>query len=198
LGDDIVISDPRVAEVYKGLLVRLGVDYSPAKTIDSDVLVEFAKRLFYKGTEITPFPVSSIRECSKSYYVLVNLLIDLSKRGWEARVSVPSAVSAFYSVCRKMPSRFVKGILDKAEYSERVMLITRGAIPAGQALTDPARKDGHTFVLNDEVGVNILRNIAVELFTESNPENSSMFRKKPNSVGLGPFAISLVELLSGY
>jgi hypothetical protein len=198
LGDDIVISNPQVAERYLELLVALGVDYSPSKTIRSQHLIEFAKRLIYKGVEISPFPVSSLRECKKSYYVLVHLLIEYASKGWQVSVSVPSAVSSFYSIVNRLPSRMTKKIEERAEYSECVMLITRKAIPAGEVITNLARKAGYSFSINDTVGASLLSNIAIELFTESNPENNPLFPSKRKSIGLGPFAIGIVEYLSGY
>jgi hypothetical protein len=67
LGDDIVICDKLIAESYMDLIKTLGVDYSVAKTHKSSHFFEFAKRIFYKGQEISPFPYSAIKEVSKSY-----------------------------------------------------------------------------------------------------------------------------------
>jgi len=53
LGDDIVIGGKEVAIKYMELLTTLGVEYSPHKTHISDHLYEFAKRVFFQGTEIT-------------------------------------------------------------------------------------------------------------------------------------------------
>lgn len=196
LGDDICISDQRVADAYMSLLSSLGVEYSKEKTIRSLHLIEFAKRLFYKGNEITPFPVSSIKESIKSYYVLTALLIDYSSKGWITRIGVPSSVSDFYGIYLNRPSRFRKTILERATFSERVMLITRGAIQAGETLTSLARQYGYPeLVFNDSVGNSILQNITVQLFTESNPENMSTTNRL--CMGLGPMAISLVETFSG-
>jgi len=60
LGDDILIGDPSVGREYRALVAELGVEVSEAKTYVSQDLCEFAKRLLYKGSEITPFPVSAV------------------------------------------------------------------------------------------------------------------------------------------
>lgn len=39
----------------------LGVEVSVLKTHTSPHFFEFAKRLFYKGVEISPFPISAIQ-----------------------------------------------------------------------------------------------------------------------------------------
>jgi hypothetical protein len=80
LGDDIVIGDKEVAEFYLKVIKDLGLEYSPLKTHTSLHLFEFAKRLFYKGNEITPFPFSALKECQKSVTQLTTLLLDQSSR----------------------------------------------------------------------------------------------------------------------
>jgi hypothetical protein len=58
LGDDLVIGDYRVAREYLALCQVIGVDVNISKSIVSDNLsLEFAKRFFYKGTEVTPVPL---------------------------------------------------------------------------------------------------------------------------------------------
>jgi len=56
------------------VIKKLGVEYSLAKTHRSNNFFEFAKRLYYKGIEITPFPVSALKECGKSSLSLTTLL----------------------------------------------------------------------------------------------------------------------------
>nr|DAG91281.1 MAG TPA: RNA-dependent RNA polymerase [Riboviria sp.] len=74
LGDDIVICDEEVAEMYMTILTDLGVEYSKAKTHKSKDFYEFAKRIFYQGVEVSPFPVSALKECGKSYDLLTTLV----------------------------------------------------------------------------------------------------------------------------
>jgi hypothetical protein len=81
LGDDIVIGHKEVAEAYIRLLKSLGVEISELKTHKSQHLYEFAKRQIYKGLEISPFPISALKESMSRYYRMTNLLIEQSKRG---------------------------------------------------------------------------------------------------------------------
>jgi hypothetical protein len=60
LGDDIVLTNPKVAEKYSELMDKLGVELSDAKTHVSDDTFEFAKRWYQAGTEISGFPLSAI------------------------------------------------------------------------------------------------------------------------------------------
>lgn len=58
LGDDIVIRDDAVAKAYLVTMRSLGIEISEAKTLVSKDSFEFAKRFFFKGLEVTGFPVN--------------------------------------------------------------------------------------------------------------------------------------------
>lgn len=51
LGDDVIISDPSLAKIYERTLHHCGVEVSPAKTIISDHLAEFAGFLAHRTTQ---------------------------------------------------------------------------------------------------------------------------------------------------
>jgi hypothetical protein len=58
LGDDIVIANSNVATEYVKIMKEIGVDIGFHKSVISNNLsLEFAKRFFYKGKEVTPFPL---------------------------------------------------------------------------------------------------------------------------------------------
>jgi hypothetical protein len=58
LGDDVVIANGDVASKYVAFMERVGVDIGFHKSIvSSNLSLEFAKRFFYKGEEVTPFPL---------------------------------------------------------------------------------------------------------------------------------------------
>jgi len=82
LGDDIVIGNDEVAYQYKKLLIEIGVEYSPHKTITSKHLFEFAKRVFYQGKEVTPFPLSGLKESAHRYYLCVEFFNQVKDRGY--------------------------------------------------------------------------------------------------------------------
>jgi len=62
LGDDIVIFDSRVAKRYHAIMLSLGVECNLAKSIISKdgVMMEFAKRIFFKGIDISPAPLKEL------------------------------------------------------------------------------------------------------------------------------------------
>lgn len=61
LGDDIVIGDRDVAREYVRIMDTIGVKIGFNKSITSKNLsLEFAKRFFHKGVEVTPLPLVAI------------------------------------------------------------------------------------------------------------------------------------------
>jgi len=60
LGDDLTIVNEAAAKTYLDLISCLGMDYSPDKTYLLVGNAEFAKSLFRKGEDLTPFPVSNL------------------------------------------------------------------------------------------------------------------------------------------
>lgn len=60
LGDDLVIGDRKVAEEYLRVLSILGVQCGLHKSVlsNGNVVIEFAKRTFYKGVDVSPLPLT--------------------------------------------------------------------------------------------------------------------------------------------
>jgi len=81
LGDDLVIGNKAVAERYMAIIAALGVKYSPLKTHISTRMYEFAKRIILDGEEISPFPISAIKENSKASYAMSTLLMEEKRKG---------------------------------------------------------------------------------------------------------------------
>lgn len=98
LGDDILIKDIEISKMYKSIMSTLGVEVSELKTHESQHFFEFAKRLFYKGEEVSPFPISALQEINNKYYLIVSLLVELENKGWKPIVGIPEVVSAFASI----------------------------------------------------------------------------------------------------
>jgi len=82
LGDDVVIADDQIAEKYKQLLSDLDVPISMIKTHISKEICEFAKRWYFRGSEITAFPLHSMKNNLKRYYLLQNTIEDSRKKGY--------------------------------------------------------------------------------------------------------------------
>lgn len=60
LGDDIVLTDGKIAHEYQAILDELGVKVSPMKTHVSAHTYEFAKRWIHKGTEVSGVPFTEL------------------------------------------------------------------------------------------------------------------------------------------
>jgi len=82
LGDDIVISDTKVAEYYQAMLKSLGVEISGSKTLISSDTFEFAKRLIHRGIEVSPFPVVDVEQHKSRPESLGYVIYSARKKGW--------------------------------------------------------------------------------------------------------------------
>jgi hypothetical protein len=90
LGDDVVIGDRNVAAEYVKIMKEIGVKIGFNKSIVSGNLsLEFAKRFFYKGEEVTPLPLVGIA-C-----------------GWLGVTGVPEVVKASEDRTGTLPSLFL-------------------------------------------------------------------------------------------
>jgi hypothetical protein len=72
LGDDLVIANRRLAELYSDYTQSLGVVISHAKSVTADELggisaAEFAKQLLREGKDLTPMPAPLIKELYNPY-----------------------------------------------------------------------------------------------------------------------------------
>nr|UPW42271.1 MAG: putative RNA dependent RNA polymerase [Heilongjiang mito-like virus 10] len=193
LGDDIVIGDDEVASMYLEVLKTLGVKVSPLKTHRSPHLYEFAKRLIYKGEEITPFPISALRESCKISYLMVNLLVESENKGFKTTKGIPDALASFYGRTMDAPSVLRRRIRDSSASCELIMRIMRDTSRASTLINEFLGRWSYPLPqLNQEVCLNILSNIAVGLFAES---HESLLR--PSARNLGLLAEELVMGLTG-
>jgi len=142
LGDDIVIGNEAIAEMYMSLLSSLHVDYSPAKTHQSKDFYEFAKRIIYKKEEISPFPISALFTAQKSSDTLVTVLRAAKERGWKLG-NISSSVRLYFSLVKEYRSKVCKKIEVDALCFDAVLSLTQGAVSAVDVFNDMAGKNGH-------------------------------------------------------
>lgn len=194
LGDDIVIGDKEVAELYRRVMVDiLGVEISPTKTFTSPIFFEFAKRRFLRGEEITHFPISSLKESSSRYYLMVNSLSEAEDRGWIPGDGVPLAVSEYYSLVKRFRSKRVKDLYKKSYICERVMKMTRGASP-GTELNALCAFFGLPITEMSDEGSNVfITNICRDLYTEALGKMTA-----PGGEPLGDLATNLVMYFTSF
>jgi hypothetical protein len=58
-------------------------------------MFEFAKRIFYNGVEVSPFPISALQSTSSRSYLLIEVLMEAINRGW-AFPSLEYSLAGFY------------------------------------------------------------------------------------------------------
>lgn len=192
LGDDIVIADEEVAVLYETVIQSLGVKFSGVKTHRSAYFMEFAKRLIYKGQEISPFPVNGFYQSVKSPELLTNEVLSAEKKGWKTD-SVALAVTRVYELLFKYRSKFRKKLGERSYISEQVMRVTWDIQHAAEALAGLCRmKNIPLRRLTDEEASNVFSQLAVVAFTNSDPTAPGF--KEP----LGELAVNIVCCLTGH
>lgn len=146
LGDDIVIGHDKVAEEYIRLITALGVEISKAKTHVSKDFLEFAKRLAFKDGEVTPFPISALKESSKRYYLLVSLLLQEQRKGWVPVDGIPPAIENFYTHVKPIRRKLRRRLVQWAAATELVIKFARELIPATEVVNTLGRQNNDLWV----------------------------------------------------
>jgi hypothetical protein len=132
LGDDIVIGDRYVAAEYVEIMDTLGVKIGFSKSIISKNLsIEFAKRFFYKGVEVTPLPlvgvavswlgVSGVPEIVKTVKERTGKLLSLA--------SISKCIGLGYKACSSASTRRIKDMPNMLR--SIVVLLTRPGASMG-------------------------------------------------------------------
>jgi hypothetical protein len=108
LGDDVVIADPEVARHYSAVISDLGVEISFNKSLISKDTFEFAKRIFYKNTEFTAFPLAAMYENRRDIAALWSTTLVARERdfGWLFPQAIPRLLAKFQKTlgCHKRQS----------------------------------------------------------------------------------------------
>jgi len=139
LGDDILIGDHNLYARYREKLKLYRVEVSEAKTHESEILCEFAKRWIYKGQEISPYPLPALREAGKKFMNLVPLVVEEEKRGHLLECGIPEAVSMWIRICcsdvenkRFRREKFYKAQSKKSQVVYDIIRYFRGKCSASQ------------------------------------------------------------------
>jgi len=169
LGDDIVIAGEKAAQAYLEFCRTLDIPISLQKTHSSKDVYEFAKRWFFKGTEITPFPTSGFIEMSKRYFTLTQFLYAERKKGFLVSQEIPSVVGCWYRIrykSRRFASKFIVKSLQLVSLFRAFDDYTTGTTAINILLDCLNRPRISTSVIRD-VGTAMISNVAVEMFSES-------------------------------
>lgn len=82
LGDDIVIADSLVAKEYYTLMTEeFGVEINLSKSLISNKLIEFAKRLVLRNGEISPVGAKNLSLALTTPQGIISLLVDITNKG---------------------------------------------------------------------------------------------------------------------
>lgn len=132
LGDDIVIQGRALAEKYKEILQHLGVEISQSKTLEGSA-IEFAKRLFKDGNEVTPVPVRMIQALTGDPLLIregLNHTIDRSSTTSSDCLLRLTPYLRDYSVINRVPLNKVE-VLISAPFGDGPLSILQGLNPEG-------------------------------------------------------------------
>jgi hypothetical protein len=156
LGDDLVIRDRLTAEKYLVLIAALGVDYSLEKSFFSYGLAEFAKSLFLRGNDLTPFPlgafgfekntiVSNIQviltECSKRQFrTTLSTIVGISPTRWRKLVHITALSPLIPKSVLDVQSRSDHGIFLSFLFIQKIRYFSH---------LKTVRDSTHAFAIND-------------------------------------------------
>jgi hypothetical protein len=102
LGDDLVIANREVALQYKILCSQLDMPISDEKTLVSETMLEFAKRIVISGVEVSGFSIGGFLETWKKYSLLHEFLRNQATHGWSLPISVhPDLIRATFSFFKR-------------------------------------------------------------------------------------------------
>lgn len=128
LGDDIVINGKAHAQSYKEVMSRLGCQFSDAKGM-SGYSIEFAKRIFHKGTEVSPIPVNMVTALLKDPVLIHDTVYQLVQR------------SSYLERRELRVNRFLESASELTNYSlHKLEILTYS--PFGDRRFDPHPIDG--------------------------------------------------------
>jgi len=82
LGDDVVINHDGVAAEYLELMKALGVSIQLSKSIVSKDTIEFAKRWFHQGVDLSPLGAGNILQTMRRPYFVGSLLREADQKSY--------------------------------------------------------------------------------------------------------------------
>jgi len=133
LGDDIVIKHNELAQKYMEVMTELGLEFSLQKSHVSYHCFEFAKRFFYNGIEVTPFPVDALLSTRKTPSLMFNVINDEALKGWVSPLGTPAVASELYSLLG-FNSTYVEKKSEIFYVAHQVMMGIRGWTTAGSVV----------------------------------------------------------------
>lgn len=178
LGDDIVLTDDRVAVEYRAIMSDLGVSISETKTHVSQDTYEFAKRWIHKGLEVTGAPLGSLFEAMRFQKGHVDSELPTK---FLKHVSYYEVATWFREVeARWLPKSST--LVSRGLLAEFFLVLGRGAISGRLAL-----KAWKFFLLPSREDTRLLRRIKCDLLGSmvlGGMLGCSRFRKSSEFIGI--------------
>jgi len=194
LGDDLVIQDESLNNKYLELLSSYGVSYSKEKShINSNGVLEFAKRFIVRGEEITPFPVSALYVCRKKPLLALNTMLEEGRKGW-FQTQQPLSVFSKWIECTTLSSSFRRKTLLNALPIVQINLAIQGFITMEEALR-PILENKYPHLINhfnddfEAKALKIFKQVVMQMFEKS-------FEDRGGKT-LGQLALDLVIFITG-
>lgn len=157
LGDDILIGDPRLGELYQKRILSLGIEVSPQKTYVSTEVCEFAKRYLYRGEEVTPFPISAVQRNLGDISLMVSAIMGESRKGFVPSSGIPECVAGL-----------IKRLGGRAAYARKCALRAHDAELATllfQRVIDPVEFVLRTSRVSDPAAFDALQSYGLEVLS---------------------------------
>lgn len=190
LGDDIVIADTNVAQVYLTLMSDLGVGINKSKSLESDSgVMEFAKRLVSPEFEMSPIGPKNVLQAIYNLKHLPRVFLDLFNKGWQTNAdSVRDILNSYPKGCKSLKGNEL-GILWS-------IIGPMGFVDGGLS---PYIKENNSLSINDlrvilKAFDNVLNRILVSNYYSAEEQNQKLWDwlhgVKRSMISEGPFLIA--------
>jgi hypothetical protein len=139
LGDDIVISDDKVAKAYKDILLLWDIPFSPEKTHVSPYGYEFAKQIILHGKNVSPFPIAALYERRNSPIESVGIILqELWNKSWD--VNVDQFLESYYLKLGSWPKNKFLSFQPKLKLATSLLAYFNGRLDLGNVIYDYVAK----------------------------------------------------------
>lgn len=135
-------------------------------------MCEFAKRIFYRGVEVTPFPVSAVEGACRNPVLMGATLVAEARKGLRARSGIPVAVKKLKGILDPGSSGKIRRAWGRAAFeAEWFQSLLLGEVSGDEFVRrlfsrDPVLR-GRPDLLAEGVGSRLLGLAAAELFCAS-------------------------------
>jgi hypothetical protein len=185
LGDDIVLADAKVANVYIVLLLEIGVEYGLAKSlISSTGGFEFAKRTFSKGKDASAWSLLAIGSAKADHSVLESVLtrFGVNRSLWETLRVASKVLGYGYKAVARLPAV----LKSRTRLQGLAILLSRPRSPWGLQVIDWLLQSSPG--VRREVPLEVLQAIGERLFDslKAKIENSLEAHRKGLETILNP------------